>query len=56
MPSLMPGMPGAKEVYGISTIREDLKLRIPPKACDRYVLSERDTALLITGFSFEHIK
>ncbi|MBU1660884.1 MAG: hypothetical protein KKD28_05365 [Chloroflexi bacterium] len=47
MPSLMPGMPGTKEAYGISIIREDLRITIPPKAFERYEL-EYDTSVLLT--------
>lgn len=46
MPSLSPGTPGAKEAYGISILREDLTVRIPPKALDRYNLIENDMVLL----------
>lgn len=49
MPSLSPGTPGAKEVYGICLIKEDLSIRIPPKACNRYKINRNDRALLITG-------
>ena len=49
MPSLMPGTPGAKEVYGISIIREDLEITIPPKAFARYELKPDSFVLLITG-------
>lgn len=48
MPSLMPGTPGAKEVYGISIVREDLSFNIPPKAFTRYELKKGDLALLVT--------
>ena len=46
MPSLMPGMSGTKEAYGISTIKEDLSITIPPKAFKRYELSDNDIVLL----------
>lgn len=49
MPSLMPGTPGAKEVYGISIIHPTYDIKIPPKACERYKISKNDTALLIQG-------
>ena len=49
MPSLMPGIPGAKEAYGISIIQENCKIKIPPKACKRYGIHKNDLALLITG-------
>ncbi len=47
MPSLMPGMPGTKEAYGISIIRENYTITIPPKAFERYEL-EHDTSVLLT--------
>lgn len=43
----MPGVPGAKEVYGISIIREDLSLKIPPAACERYKVTN-ETAVVLT--------
>ena len=49
MPSLMPGTPGAKEVYGISIIRKDSEITIPPKAFARYELKQDSFVLLITG-------
>ncbi|MBN1154345.1 hypothetical protein JXB12_05425 [candidate division KSB1 bacterium] len=48
MPSLMPGVPGAKEAYGISVIRDDLRIKIPPKAFERYGLSTEDRVVLTT--------
>ena len=42
MPSLTPGMPGTKEVYGISIIKDDLSITIPPKAFKRYELFNND--------------
>jgi hypothetical protein len=48
MPSLMPGMPGTKESYGISIIRKDLSVNIPPKAFKRYELNAGDLVLLTT--------
>ncbi|MBN2272900.1 MAG: hypothetical protein JXK95_01090 [Bacteroidales bacterium] len=48
MPSLSPGTPGAKEAYGISIIRDDLSIKIPPKALNRYGLSDNDIVLLCT--------
>lgn len=49
MPSLMPGMPGAKEAYGVSVIREDLKINIPPPAIKRYEIRPGDQVILVTG-------
>jgi len=46
MPSLMPKMPGAKEVYGISIVKNDNSITIPPKALIRYQLSHQDIVLL----------
>jgi hypothetical protein len=46
MPGLSPGTPGAKEVYGISIIREDFTIHIPPKALARYGLTNYDPVLL----------
>jgi len=46
MPSLSPGTPGAKEAYGISIIREDFSICIPPKAFQRYQLANNDLVLL----------
>lgn len=40
MPSLSPGTPGTKEAYGISIIRDDLSITIPPKACEHYGLAD----------------
>ncbi|ODS35634.1 MAG: hypothetical protein A7316_00725 [Candidatus Altiarchaeales archaeon WOR_SM1_86-2] len=48
MPSLMPGMPGTKEVYGISVIREYLRIKIPPKAFERYGLTNGGLVVLTT--------
>jgi hypothetical protein len=44
----MPGTPGTKEAYGISIIREDYSIRIPPKSFTRYGLKDNDTVLLMT--------
>lgn len=49
MPSLMPGMPGTKEAFGISKIKENLTLSVPPKAISHYKISEQDYVILITG-------
>ncbi len=49
MPSLMPGMPGAKEVYGMVTVREDGSIRLPPRALERYGYRSEDQAFLVTG-------
>ncbi len=46
MPSLSPGTSGAKEAYGVSILREDKTIHIPPKAFLRYNLKERDVVLL----------
>lgn len=46
MPSLSPGTPGAKEAYGISILREDLTIQIPPKAFKRYNLVNNESVLL----------
>lgn len=48
MPSLHPGLAGAKEVYGLSLIREGGRVILPPKAVAHYGLVEGDTVLLIT--------
>lgn len=48
MPSLHPGMPGTKEAYGLSLIREDRRVILPPKAVAHYGLAEGDQVLLIT--------
>jgi hypothetical protein len=53
MPSLIPGMPGTKEVYGISIIREDLSITIPPKAKERYKIVDSDTVVLVTSHRSE---
>ena len=49
MPSLMPGTPGAKEVYGISVVRDDLSVVIPPDACHRYGIRDGDVVVLATA-------
>ncbi len=46
MPSLSPGTPGAKEAYGISILREDFTIQIPPKALKRYLLADNELVLL----------
>ena len=48
MPSLTPGTPGTKEAYGISVIREDESIKIPPKAFERYELTNGSLVVLIT--------
>ncbi len=48
MPSLMPGIPGTKEAYGIAIIRDDFSIAIPPKAIKRYELLDGDFVLLST--------
>ncbi len=46
MPSLSPGVSGAKEVYGISVLKEDNSIIIPPKAFLRYKLDYHCPVLL----------
>lgn len=48
MPSLSPGTPGTKEAYGISVIRNDLSITIPPKAFKHYGLPDGEAVLLTT--------
>jgi hypothetical protein len=48
MPSLMPGIPGTKEAYGISIVREDLGICIPPKAFKHYELASNTPVVLTT--------
>ncbi len=48
MPSLMPGTPGTKEAYGISVIRRDLSIKIPPRAFERYDLINGGLVVLTT--------
>ena len=48
MPSLMPGIPGTKEAYGISVIGPDGFIRIPPKAFARYEWEAGDFAIATT--------
>lgn len=48
MPNLMPGTPGAKEVYGISTVRDDMTVVIPPEAARRYEIGDGDVVVLAT--------
>jgi hypothetical protein len=45
MPSLMPGMAGAKEAYGISIVRNDYSIVLPPAAIENYEL--RDGAKVV---------
>jgi len=45
----MPGMPGTKEAFAISKIKDDLALRVPPKAISHYNISEEDFVILTTG-------
>jgi len=49
MPNLMPGTPGTKEAFAISKIKNDLTLRVPPKAISHYKISEQDHVILTTG-------
>jgi len=46
MPSLMPGRAGAKEVYGVSVIRDDMTVMIPPRAAKRYEIGDDDVVVL----------
>lgn len=48
MPSLHPGLPGTKEAYGLSLIREDGSVFLPPEAVAHYGLVAGDQVLLIT--------
>ncbi len=48
MPSLHPGLPGTKEAYGLSLIREDGRVVLPPQAIAHYGLVDGDQVLLIT--------
>jgi hypothetical protein len=45
----MPGTPGTKEAFGISKIKDDFTLRVPPKAISHYKISEHDYVILTTG-------
>jgi hypothetical protein len=49
----MPGMPGTKEAFGISKIRDDLSIRVPPKAISHYNISDNDYVILTTGHKGE---
>jgi len=49
----MPGMPGTKEAFGVSKIKDDLSIRVPPKAISHYNISERDYVVLTTGHKGE---
>jgi hypothetical protein len=46
MPSLIPGMPGTKEAFGISLINDDGSINIPPKAYKHYGLANNTIVLL----------
>lgn len=48
MPSLHPGRPGTKEAYGLSLIRENGSVFLPPQAIAHYGLVDGDQVLLIT--------
>lgn len=48
MPSLIPGMPGTKEAFGISIINFDGSINIPPKAFKHYGL-ENNMIVLLTS-------
>lgn len=49
LPSLMPGVAGAKEVYAIAVIRQDSSVAVPPEALDRFEIREGDPVLLVTS-------
>jgi len=49
MPSLSPGTAGAKEAFGISIIRENYTIKIPPNALAHYNIQDHDQVLLTTG-------
>jgi hypothetical protein len=49
MPNLMPGKPGTKEAFGISVIRDNYNLIVPPKALEHYNIAKQDTIVLTTG-------
>lgn len=46
MPSLLPGTPGAKEVFGIAIIRDDFSIALPTAAMNNYELTDGDPVLL----------
>ena len=48
MPSLIPGMSGTKEAFGISIINDDRSINIPPKAFKHYGL-KNNTIVLLTS-------
>lgn len=48
MPSLHPGLPGTKEAYGLSLVREGGRVILPLRAIAHYGLVEGDVVLLIT--------
>jgi hypothetical protein len=60
MPSLMPGTAGAKDAYGISMVRLDLSVKIPPKTLKHYKIRDGDLVVLTTthrgdgGFALLH--
>lgn len=54
MPSLSPGVSGAKEAYGISVIKDNKSLIIPPKGFERYNLKNNDVVLLTSTREGEH--
>jgi len=49
MPSLMPGMPGAKEAYGISRVLEGYTVTVPPRALERYGIGDVEPVILTTS-------
>jgi phosphoribosylaminoimidazole (AIR) synthetase len=53
MPSLMPGVRGAKEVYGIVEIKKDFSFTIPPGAVTRYSMVNGEVVLLIKAKQHE---
>ena len=45
----MPGTAGAKEVYAVAVIGDDLTIAIPQEAMERFEIRDGDTVLLITS-------
>lgn len=62
MPSLSPGVAGAKEAYGISVLQVNGIIRIPTKAFIRYGLSNNGSVLITStrvgecGFAIMNIE
>ncbi|MBN2724838.1 MAG: hypothetical protein JXR95_12270 [Deltaproteobacteria bacterium] len=48
MPSLMPGMPGTKEAYGISILRDDYSIVLPPAVIRNYALTDGAKVVFVT--------